>query len=347
MIGSITGNGGFIPLTGGDTHPVPATLTSSPPGGTKTVAVGSQLSVMLARTNLSYASFTITTTNLQNGLYAGATVAGLPNGVTISEPNITISSNTGTLSLEGNAATVAGTYSNLTLTLDGITTDPFTLTIMEPGSVTVGAQVGTMTAGTVSEVTYSVIASIPADTYSIIVSNLPLNITAGRWDGSTFVSSIVINASGSGTLTLRGNNPTVAGTFNNLTLAIPGHSTSPEFTLRILPQLTGTVTINNTAPSVGEVITATYTGGNGTGTRTWTWFRGSTVIAGATSASYVVQAADMGFTLRAQVSFSNQSGSVSSAVTAVVPDGSAANPFPCYQRRTTRTSWHRCKRLEL
>jgi len=102
-------------------------------------------------------------------------------------------------------------------------------------------------------------------------------------------------------------------------------------TLTVSPVLTGTVTLSNTAPRVGDVITATYTGGNGTGTPTWSWLRnGTTTIAGATANTYTAVAADLGATLTARVTYSNQGGNVQSAPTAAVvvfQDGSAANPF--------------------
>jgi len=85
-----------------------------------------------------------------------------------------------------------------------------------------------------------------------------------------------------------------------------------------LPALTGSVTINNTAPKVGDTLTATYNPGNGTGTATWVWLRGATIITGANSNTYTVEAADLGATLTARVSFANQSGSISSAATAAV-----------------------------
>jgi len=85
-----------------------------------------------------------------------------------------------------------------------------------------------------------------------------------------------------------------------------------------IPVLTGNVTINNTSPRVGDTITATYTGGNGTGAATWQWLRGETLITGATSSTYTVVAADLGARLRARVSYANQSGSITSAETAVV-----------------------------
>jgi len=82
--------------------------------------------------------------------------------------------------------------------------------------------------------------------------------------------------------------------------------------------LTGTVTINNTTPAVGQTLTATYSSGNGSGTATWTWYRGGTEISGTNSRTYTVVAGDLGSTLRARVSYSNQTGFIESSSTAAV-----------------------------
>jgi len=86
------------------------------------------------------------------------------------------------------------------------------------------------------------------------------------------------------------------------------------------PALTGIVTINNTDPEVGDTITAAYAGGNGDGTAAWQWLAGDDVITGADSNTYAVADGDLGKTLKARVSYSNQSGSITSDPTnAVAP----------------------------
>ena len=84
------------------------------------------------------------------------------------------------------------------------------------------------------------------------------------------------------------------------------------------PDLTGTVTINNTSPKVGDTLTATYSAGNGTGVASWQWYRDNDLIGGATANTYTVVAADLGLSLKAQVSYKDQKGVVISAATAVV-----------------------------
>jgi hypothetical protein len=80
--------------------------------------------------------------------------------------------------------------------------------------------------------------------------------------------------------------------------------------------LTGSITIDNTAPRVGDVITAAYTG-DGTGTAAWQWLLGNNVINGANTNSYTVTAADNG-RIRARVSYDNHNGSVTSSATSSV-----------------------------
>jgi uncharacterized repeat protein (TIGR02543 family) len=83
--------------------------------------------------------------------------------------------------------------------------------------------------------------------------------------------------------------------------------------------LDGTVTIDNTSPKVTDILTADYSGGNESGTATWQWIRGeSTVIADANSATYTVSIADVGYTLKARISYSGRSGFVTSEPTNTV-----------------------------
>ena len=102
---------------------------TSPPGNpVKNVSVGAQTGTLTAGTSGSV-TFPITTVSIVNGTYS-ASLANQPTGIVAPYPfNITINNNTGTLSLTGLGSTVAGTYTNLTLSLDGVTSAPFTLTI--------------------------------------------------------------------------------------------------------------------------------------------------------------------------------------------------------------------------
>jgi uncharacterized protein (TIGR02145 family) len=84
-------------------------------------------------------TFAVTTANISNGNYT-VTVANLPTGVTV-QGQVTISSNAGTLTLEGDATTIAGVTSNLQLTIDGATSGNFTLTIISSTPTVCPAQV--------------------------------------------------------------------------------------------------------------------------------------------------------------------------------------------------------------
>lgn len=91
-------------------------------------------------------------------------------------------------------------------------------------TVSVGVQSGTLTAGTVGTVTFSVVTEgIANGDYAAIVANLPTGVT---------VSGQVQVINGAGTLTLAGANSTAAGTTNNLTLTIDG-VTSSDFDLTV------------------------------------------------------------------------------------------------------------------
>jgi len=91
------------------------------------VGIGTQLTVRRAGT----ATFPVTTTAIADGMYT-AIVDNLPTGVTV-QGDITITNGAGVLTLVGDTTTIAGSFGNLTLTIDGITSDNFTLTIVAVG----------------------------------------------------------------------------------------------------------------------------------------------------------------------------------------------------------------------
>jgi hypothetical protein len=83
-----------------------------------------------------------------------------------------------------------------------------------------------------------------------------------------------------------------------------------------VPTISGTVAIGSTLTST----TGTWTGAP-TPTYAYEWQQGTTPISGATASTYVIQAADAGFTLRCVVTATNAGGSASanSADTVAVP----------------------------
>ena len=128
----------------------------------KTVIVGAQDGV-LREGMAGTVTYPVTTTNIEDGAFE-ANVANLPAGVTV-QGQVTISGNTATLTLAGNTSTVAGATATLTLTIDGVTSAPFTLTIAEPGvkAVDVAAQNGTILGGVDGEATFAVTTANIAD----------------------------------------------------------------------------------------------------------------------------------------------------------------------------------------
>jgi len=202
----------------------------------KTVSVGEQEGTLTAETT-GTVTFAVTTSNIANGTYS-IEVDNLPDGVNYHDINI--NNNAGTLTLNANASAAAGIYPDLTLTIwagaTAVVSEEFTLTISEPESgevdelpktVSVGEQVGTLTAETTGTVTFAVTTSnIANGTYSIEVNNLP---------GGVNYLDININ-NNAGTLTLNANASAAAGTYPDLTLTISVGATavvSEEFTLTI------------------------------------------------------------------------------------------------------------------
>jgi len=107
-------------------------------------------------------------------------------------------------------------------------------------SVAVGAQVGTLSVGKAGTVTFPVTTTGIADgTYSGIVSNMPPGVS---------VRGQVAISDGHGTLTLAGDDSTVAGVVSSLTLAIDG-ATSAAFTLSISEPDTSASGMDNFASS--------------------------------------------------------------------------------------------------
>ena len=92
-----------------------------------------------------------------------------------------------------------------------------------------------------------------------------------------------------------------------------------------IPQLTGTVTVDGDSV-VGQTLTANITALGGTGTPSFRWERGTSPIAGATGASYVVQDDDVGYTIRVVVTRAGYTGQIIGGPTAVVSDSDAGLP---------------------
>ena len=90
------------------------------------VKVGAQTGTLYAGETGKTVSFVVSTEDIANGSYT-VTVATLPQGVSV-KGQVTITKNSGILTLEGNGTQKAGEYP-LKLTIDGTTSDSFTLTV--------------------------------------------------------------------------------------------------------------------------------------------------------------------------------------------------------------------------
>ncbi|MDR0502016.1 MAG: leucine-rich repeat domain-containing protein [Treponema sp.] len=99
-------------------------------------------------------------------------------------------------------------------------------------------------------------------------------------------------------------------------LACPDPDPEPESQPEAL---TGTVSITGTAV-VGQTLTAVTTALNGSGIITFQWMRGGTTVIGSNSSTYIVQTADIGYTITVTVTRSGNSGSVTSSPTVTVTD---------------------------
>ena len=95
----------------------------------KTVAVGKQIGTLTAGT-AGTVTFPITTANIANGNY-GVSITNLPTGVTV-QGQVAINNGMGILTLAADANTAAGVTDKLTLTIDGVTSTAFTLTVNSP-----------------------------------------------------------------------------------------------------------------------------------------------------------------------------------------------------------------------
>ena len=101
----------------------------------------------------------------------------------------------------------------------------------------------------------------------------------------------------------------------------PGKSASARTSAALLADDDGRVTLSETRPGIGDTVTATLTDPDGSITnRTWQWASSSdgesgwTNISGATSATYTVVAADLGYFLRATANYDDGEGADKSAL---------------------------------
>jgi predicted TIM-barrel fold metal-dependent hydrolase/uncharacterized membrane protein YgcG len=95
-------------------------------------------------------------------------------------------------------------------------------------------------------------------------------------------------------------------------------STGLEVTTGTAPvdALTGTATISNTAPRIGDVLNGSLVSGNNSGTLSYVWQAAGTEV--GTDASYTVTSADLGKAITLAINSSIETGTITSATTAAV-----------------------------
>ena len=164
-----------------------------------------------------------------------------------------------------------------------------------------------------------------------LTANLPI-ATDANGDAITYAKtsnpskgSVTVNANGSYTYTPAAN-ANGSDTFSFSVSDGQGASNSYTQTINIAPvndPASGGASVSGT-PQVGQTLTAasTLADVDGMGTLAYQWLRAGAVIPGATAASYLVVAADVGAALSVRVSFTDGGGSAegaTSTATAVVP----------------------------
>jgi hypothetical protein len=200
------------------------------------------------------------------------------------------------------------------------------------GAITAGA-VPTVTTVTVSPSTVNVAQGLTQQFTATVTgtNSPPTTVTWTLVGGTSTISSdglLTVNAAETIASTITVKATSTLDTTKNGTATVTVTSSGGD------PALTGTVSITPTTPTSGTTVTAAYTPGNGTGTPSYVWQSGNTTtgtfatIAGATSASYSIPAATYdGKYIRVQVSFSGNTGSVTSVavgpVTAAAPTWTA------------------------
>ncbi|MCL2013887.1 MAG: chitobiase/beta-hexosaminidase C-terminal domain-containing protein, partial [Oscillospiraceae bacterium] len=212
-------------------------------------------------------------------------------------------------------------------TIDGGTNVLYTkpLRIDRTATVTAWAESGGYVMGTPKTVNYNLVG-IP------FVTAAP---APGVYDGAANVtltssSPIVFNEI---YYTLDGSNPYENGILYNGTIniretsvlrAVPKASGDRwgvitdvgTYTINPPVSLTGTATISNTNPQIGDTLTASLVGGNNTGTLTYTWKAGTETL--GTGINYTILVGDFGKQITLEVTSGIETGTRTSAATAAV-----------------------------
>ena len=211
-------------------------------------------------------TFPVTTVTAADDDYI-VTVDNLPDGVTVSEP-VTIVDNEGILTLEGDVTTLEGITDTLTLTLDGMTSNEFTL------EVSAVPEAPAITSGDAVSFLYGA-----GGTFTVTATGTP----PVEFSLSGAPSGVSIDAS-SGEMTIAAS---VAAGTHSFTITA-GNNVSPDatqtFSLTINRIPIASAGINVTAPVIGNAPATAASVASGTGftVSAVTWTPAASFFAGAT-----------------------------------------------------------------
>jgi len=232
------------------------TLTVGSQAQNFTLSVGNQNGTLTQGTPGSV-SYPITSQNLPNGNHSIALTGQIPQGVSLGSGSLNINNNSGTLVLNTNSSTPAGTHTvNFSVTrgtgAQAVTvTRSATLTVGSPAQnivLNVGTQNGTLAQGDFGSVSYNVTTqNLPNGNYSLtLVSPIPQGISLAS-------SNLSIN-NNSGTIVVNSNGTTPVGS-HTINFAVTVGSGAQAVTLN--RQMTLTI-------SPASVAVPTITGGTQT-----------------------------------------------------------------------------------
>ena len=185
----------------------------------RTMTVGTQVGRLTAGT-AGTVTFPIVTANIADGTY-NVTAGSLPSGVSI-QGQVTITDNTGTLTLTGDATIVAGSHT-LSLELDNVPSPTFTLFVEEPvASVIV---TGANAATTIT--TNGGVLQMSADIHPNTATNQTVTWSVIPGTGSATIDAAgFLTATANGTVTVRATAADGTGIFGELIITISGQITT-------------------------------------------------------------------------------------------------------------------------
>ncbi|MDR0436779.1 MAG: Ig-like domain-containing protein [Bacteroidales bacterium] len=138
------------------------TVTKATPPDAKTVSIGTQVGTLTAGV-VGTATFAVTTENIANGATGliqfyttveGTTPYYTPTGTSVTVS--TVSNNAATVTVSTTTASLRTPGAFFRVIFDSVQSNVATLVIADGGSITIGSQTGTITAGTAGSATFSI-----------------------------------------------------------------------------------------------------------------------------------------------------------------------------------------------